>query len=679
MKSHHKSWLQIAEYASLATSAAGTVVAIASQQVAYAAAPLTLALSLSVVNRQRYQQQTLLHINKSNSELHQVVQSLHQQVHTLPTQRIELNPVTQLLEQMEQRIQTLTHQLSTQQETQEAQINALALRLDDLPQSLEPVDLSAIETEIISLQTQLRAVDPGSLNDSITLLQSHVDRINQQVENLPSPFDPSELEQQLTQLKDNHSVFGEDVSRIVSVITSLQSDTNITEQARISQLDVLALKLESLSISPEPHGLSQLQVAIARLNDRLDNLTQQFSIRSEPQLEQLERVEQLADMLDAKTTVLDGHALSLVQVEQRVEMLQLLIDKIDLDYLQQQLANESAKSADLESRLVGLSEASATKQELNALAQLVAEETERLKGAIAERLKGAIADLPTSSPQFDPLPLTVIQQQLTQVQKSIEDLDASQETLHDRTRNLDQMQLQLGDLERSLTDYAKVESLENVLDGLREEFSAQVDVAVGERVTQLNHLLEEIQPNYKYELVFDRCGSRNVLLEALEQTEQRLILVCPWLTYYGADSKVIQSLEALLQRNVCIDIGWGHRKDIEELSLGSSSIRQKLKSSSGYYNALSRLEALEQRHPTKFKLKLLGTHEKFLICDSKFAMLGSHNFLTSDERKDERELGLRTNDSRIIADLIARFDNAKNLESIETFKPIEIDEYDIAF
>lgn len=33
MKSHNKSWLQIAEYASLASSAAGTVIAIASQLV----------------------------------------------------------------------------------------------------------------------------------------------------------------------------------------------------------------------------------------------------------------------------------------------------------------------------------------------------------------------------------------------------------------------------------------------------------------------------------------------------------------------------------------------------------------------------------------------------------------------------------------------------------------------
>ncbi|MBE9019039.1 hypothetical protein IQ272_23390 [Chroococcidiopsidales cyanobacterium LEGE 13417] len=234
----------------------------------------------------------------------------------------------------------------------------------------------------------------------------------------------------------------------------MQSDAHITEQARTSQLDALILQLESLPTYPEPHELSQIQVAIASLNDRLDNLTQQLNTQSEPQLEQrllvqvgeiqrqlenlyattaeqhnriqqlkndlelqidrlrqetselndriqvldetprrLEKVEQLTDELDKRTIVLDKHALSLVQVEQRIEMLQQLIVRIDLGYLQQQLANESAKSADLATGLMELSKGSATKQELDALTQLVVEET--------ERLKDALAGLPTLIPQFD--------------------------------------------------------------------------------------------------------------------------------------------------------------------------------------------------------------------------------------------------------------------------------------
>ena len=46
----------------------------------------------------------------------------------------------------------------------------------------------------------------------------------------------------------------------------------------------------------------------------------------------------------------------------------------------------------------------------------------------------------------------------------------------------------------------------------------------------------------------------------------------------------------------------------------------------------------------------------------KVTILGSHNFLISDTKSTEREVGLRTNDPRIITDLIKRFDTAKDLE-----------------
>ena len=43
-------------------------------------------------------------------------------------------------------------------------------------------------------------------------------------------------------------------------------------------------------------------------------------------------------------------------------------------------------------------------------------------------------------------------------------------------------------------------------------------------------------------------------------------------------------------------------------------------------------------------------------------MLGSHNFLTFGAFNSERDLGLKTNDPRIIADLIERFESAKDLK-----------------
>lgn len=51
---YNRQFLDIAEYASVAGSALGTVVAVASGQFGYAAAPLTLDISLNVVNRRSF-------------------------------------------------------------------------------------------------------------------------------------------------------------------------------------------------------------------------------------------------------------------------------------------------------------------------------------------------------------------------------------------------------------------------------------------------------------------------------------------------------------------------------------------------------------------------------------------------------------------------------------------------
>lgn len=75
---NRRSWLDIAEYASLACFVAGCIAALSSQQVALAAAPLTLALALNLVNRHRFQQQTRFSSRSTVADVHQVVQSLNE-------------------------------------------------------------------------------------------------------------------------------------------------------------------------------------------------------------------------------------------------------------------------------------------------------------------------------------------------------------------------------------------------------------------------------------------------------------------------------------------------------------------------------------------------------------------------------------------------------------------------
>ncbi|HIK28452.1 MAG: hypothetical protein N3E45_00460 [Oscillatoriaceae bacterium SKW80] len=55
---HQRHWLEVAEYVSLVSSAVGTILAAASQQFVFAAAPLTLAVFLNFLNRPRIPKKT---------------------------------------------------------------------------------------------------------------------------------------------------------------------------------------------------------------------------------------------------------------------------------------------------------------------------------------------------------------------------------------------------------------------------------------------------------------------------------------------------------------------------------------------------------------------------------------------------------------------------------------------
>lgn len=159
--------------------------------------------------------------------------------------------------------------------------------------------------------------------------------------------------------------------------------------------------------------------------------------------------------------------------------------------------------------------------------------------------------------------------------------------------------------------------------------------------------------DFNYQLVCDRLNSRAVLIEALSVAQERVIIVCPWLNCNSINDELLQKFRECLNRGCLIDIGWGYLGDRQNIGKGWR------------YNALADLQELASEYPDRFCLDLLGTHENFLVCDSSFAMLGSHNLLTNGDQSAEREVGIRTNDYQIIKQLIDRFDSSEVLSEDE--------------
>jgi tetratricopeptide (TPR) repeat protein len=177
---------------------------------------------------------------------------------------------------------------------------------------------------------------------------------------------------------------------------------------------------------------------------------------------------------------------------------------------------------------------------------------------------------------------------------------------------------------------------------------------------ELNSKINLKSPNTT--LVVGRKGSKKILYEALELCRNQLILVCPWLCETVINSKMMHKMQLLLQKNVTISIGWGYPEDeVSKQKIRNRSITRNdfiANSARWKYSAISSLEKFEKGYPDQFKLtQPRGTHEKYLVCDHQFAMITSHNFLTSGDSDPILEVGIRTTETHIIEKLIQLFEN----------------------
>jgi hypothetical protein len=177
-----------------------------------------------------------------------------------------------------------------------------------------------------------------------------------------------------------------------------------------------------------------------------------------------------------------------------------------------------------------------------------------------------------------------------------------------------------------------------------------------------------IEEKFNYELIYNRSENqeendryviREKLRDALRGAKKRIIMVCPWVSY-GFNHNVDHDIEKALCKGVQISIGWGHLLDIEKLG-NLTTQPSKMLQNKDYYEAVPKLIDLQKRYDN-LHLKLIGTHEKFLICDDSWALITSHNFLSSGSNKNEREIGLWTNDKNIISELIQRYESAIDLD-----------------
>ena len=230
---HQRHWLELVEYASLAGSAVGSLAVAISGQAFYAVVPMTLALSLNVANRNRFERAIQLGRSSQVTEVRQSMEKLEKNA---------VKAIVKLRQQLLKEIESLREARST---------------LSDLPvaQSVEMEGrLSTVERSAASLQESLvsqgdkplTAADWEGVKNRLLGLEEAIAALQLELEEAGEKPDVnlSLIETKIDYLeRQNKEVIKPHLKRLISIVKQLQK-TSSTEEPERQKISVPQPKKE---------------------------------------------------------------------------------------------------------------------------------------------------------------------------------------------------------------------------------------------------------------------------------------------------------------------------------------------------------------------------------------------------------------------------------------------------
>ncbi|NET45261.1 MAG: hypothetical protein F6K15_26730 [Okeania sp. SIO2B3] len=197
-------------------------------------------------------------------------------------------------------------------------------------------------------------------------------------------------------------------------------------------------------------------------------------------------------------------------------------------------------------------------------------------------------------------------------------------------------------------DIQRVEKLTTKIDSLDDpdNFIETKNNSLKQEIQKLKQELQQIKSQTRISEVVHTYQIREYLLKALKKAKNRLMIISPWIKANVVDKEFLSTLEATLRRKVQVHIIYGIK--------GSNSQNDS--------QSIKQLETLKENYKKNFQFdKTENSHRKQIICDDKFAIVTSFNFLSfrADPNLTYRdELGVILRDKQTIEDL---FDSGINL------------------
>ena len=137
-----------------------------------------------------------------------------------------------------------------------------------------------------------------------------------------------------------------------------------------------------------------------------------------------------------------------------------------------------------------------------------------------------------------------------------------------------------------------------------------------ELLTNIREVINNEKDTLKYIMNYE---IREKFLDYLDNAKESLYIISPWMNNYIINNEFICKLENLLKKGVKVRIiyGIGNKNELDE------NYRNK-----NTDNIANKLRNMGKPYKNLFKISHGKTHEKLLICDRKYYINGSFNFLS---------------------------------------------------
>jgi hypothetical protein len=182
----------------------------------------------------------------------------------------------------------------------------------------------------------------------------------------------------------------------------------------------------------------------------------------------------------------------------------------------------------------------------------------------------------------------------------------------------------------------------------RESIPAESQMLRDERdseIAELRRQREELQEQRdalqkqldRSEVEFIGTEQHRLMLEkALNDAQNEVIIISPWMNRRAVDSALVELMAAAISRGVRIRIGYGYRS-------GNPSEEQRARANAEDVKWEIRRRIGES--PLMDIRDIGGTHQKILVCDRNFGIVGSLNWLSY---RGDRDAGYRPETSSVL-------------------------------